>query len=128
MLGATTVEDTARLESILARLTEILSDNNLPPKEHPRTEAAYDRANATVEKFRREDLRLRAELDEVDKECRKMEEDSKSCSDLRNALQTLIHRLDIIFKKGTMERAGFESELNAAKLVISPQHPVEVAP
>jgi len=39
----------------------------------PRTEAAYDRAEETVSKFRREDLRKQAEIDELDKECRQLE-------------------------------------------------------
>lgn len=58
-----------------------------PVSEHPRTEACYDRAEATVNKFRHEGLRLGAQVDELDAECRALEAENAG---LREAMQKAI--------------------------------------
>lgn len=58
---------------LLPYLQKAIDSESLMPRDCPRTEEAYERANRWVESTRNEHLRDAAERDELDKECRKME-------------------------------------------------------
>lgn len=86
MLFATSADDAPRLRAIANRALDF-ANSKPEPKGDPAaaerakaalastelTDACYDKAEAIVTKFRREDLRNQAEKDELDALCRKFE-------------------------------------------------------
>ena len=80
----------------------------------PRTDSAYDRAEETVSKFRREDLRKQAEIDELDKECRQLERELAEAKEQANHWKAQCHRgfnvAEIIAQRDALLEALRESK------------------